>query len=257
LRSVGAPQKPEAGAEPGARGRFVTTHWSQVLAAGEDSERATSFEALSRLCQTYWYPLYSYVRRRGYDADTAADLTQSFFAELLSKNYVGQADPARGRFRSFLLKALEHFLAKEWQKGHRLKRGGGVPLVSFDAAEANDRWQSENTDRLAADALFDRRWAVTVLEEALRRLRQAYDRDGRGAWFAALEGFLSGEQSAEPLAQIGVRLGVTEGAVKVAVHRLRQRYGQTLREIIAETVARPADVEDELRHLISMIADAR
>lgn len=233
---------------------FVTTQWSLVLTAAEGDASSAAFDALSSLCQTYWFPLYAYVRRRGFDAASAADSTQAFFAELLAKNYVGQADPTRGRFRSFLLKALEHFLAKEWQKGCRLKRGGGVPLVSFDACDADARWQLEPVEELTADRVFDRRWALTVLEQGIQRLRAQYIEAGRSALFEACQGFLSGDAAGVSLAQVSERLGMTEGAVKVAVHRLRQRYGRVLRQIIAETVARPEDVEQELRHLMLAVS---
>ena len=232
---------------------FVTTHWSVVLTAGRtDTTRARG--ALERLCQTYWYPLYAYVRRRGYSPEDAQDLTQEFFARLLEHNWIGRADQQRGRFRSFLLSAMNHFLADEWDKARAQKRGGGlahVPL-QFDAAET--RYSHEPADHVTPEQNYERRWALTLLDEVLRRLRTEYEQEGRGELFAALHPCLVGDRSSQPYAELAVKLGISEGTVKSAVHRLRQRYRQLLRDEIAQTVAEPGEVDEELRHLFAVLS---
>jgi RNA polymerase sigma factor (sigma-70 family) len=228
----------------GAR-QFVTTRWTIVLTAGRtDTTQAQA--ALEKLCQTYWYPIYAYVRRQGHSPEDAQDLTQEFFARLIAKNYVRDVDPSKGKFRSFLLASLKHFLANEWDKSRAQKRGGGQTIVSLDA---ETRYRLEPADVVSADKIFDRRWALTLLDEVLKRLRDEYAADGKARLFEQLKETLTGERSTTPYAKLGDRLGMTEGAVKVAVHRLRQRYRETLRAEIAETVSGPEEVEEELRHL--------
>ena len=232
---------------------FVTTHWSVVLTAGRnDTTRA--HDALARLCQTYWHPLYAYVRRVGNSPHDAQDLTQEFFARLLEKNYLAAADESRGRFRSFLLAALKHFLANEWDKARAQKRGGGQIPISIDVGAAETSCHFEPADTTTADKIYERRWALTLLDHVLRRLREEYVRDGKQKLFEQLKPTLTEASRSVAYAEIARRLDTTEGAVKVAVHRLRQRYREILRAEIAETVAGPDEVEDELRNLFAALA---
>ena len=231
---------------------FVTTHWSVVLTAGRnDTTRARA--ALERLCQTYWYPLYAYVRRRGKSPEDAQDLTQEFFARLLEHNWIGRADQQRGRFRSFLLSAMNHFLSDEWDKARAQKRGGNFVHVPLEFEVAETRFSHEPADLTTPEQNYERRWALTLLDEVLRRLRSEYEQDGRGELFATLHPCLVGGRSSQPYAELAVKLGVSEGTVKSAVHRLRQHYRQLLREEIAQTVAEPRDVDEELRHLFAVL----
>ena len=239
--------------EPGRNSAFAATHWSIVLAAARsDTPRAR--DALSKLCQTYWYPLYGYVRGRGHSREDAQDLTQEFFARLLEKNWVGRADRDKGRFRSFLLTAMKRFLADEWDKARAQKRGGGVPLLSlqFDAAET--RWCHEPADEATPEQSFERRWVLTLLDDVLQRLRTDYEQEGNTALFAELNPCLVGERTALPYAELAGKLALSESAVKSAVHRLRRRYRKLLRDEIAQTVADPGEVDEELRHLFAVLA---
>ena len=247
------PTIPPSSAVGGRRGAFVTTHWSVVLSAGRsDTTRAQA--ALARLCQAYWYPLYAYVRRRGYAAHDAQDLTQEFFARLLEQNWLAQADWERGRFRTFLLAALSHFLANEWDKARALKRGGAVQIVPLQLDSAETRYGQEPADPLTPEQCFERRWALALLEEVLNRLREEHAAASTREMFDALKPCLVGDRQAQPYAELAATLGMTEGAVKVAVHRLRQRYRQLLREEIANTVAMPEEVNEEMHHLFSVLA---
>lgn len=231
---------------------FATTHWSVVLHAGEgDSPQAS--EAMAQLCRTYWYPLYAYVRRKGYDAPDAQDLTQEFFSRLLARNYLSVADRNKGKFRSFLLGSLEHFLAREWTKARAQKRGGGERLFSLDEVDAENRYLLEPGHELTAEKIFDRRWATTLLERAMERLREDYEADNKGNLFTRLEVFLVGRAPDISYAEIAASLNMSEGAIKVAVHRLRQRYGELLRAEIAQTVAKPDEVEEELQYLFAVL----
>ena len=232
---------------------FLTTHWSVVLQAGRaDTTRAR--DALARLCQTYWHPLYAYVRRLGHSPPDAQDLTQEFFARLLARNYIADADESRGRFRSFLLASLKHFLANEWDKARAQKRGGGQTPIPIDPAAAETGCHFEPADPATADKVFERRWALTLLDQVLRRLRQEYVASGREPLFEQLKPTLTEASRSVRYAEMAARLGTSEGAVKVAVHRLRQRYRDLLRAEIADTVASPAEVEDELRSLFAALA---
>ena len=235
---------------PGAR-VFATTRWSIVLAAGAVTPSAE--EALAVLCRAYWYPLYAFVRRRGYGAEDAQDLTQGFFARLLEKDGLASVDRAKGRFRSFLLAAMQHFLANEWDRQQAQKRGGGIVLISIDDAEAERRYHNEPAEQITAEQLFDRRWALTLVDQVLARLGQEMADAGKAAQFDALKFCLTGERGAA-YAEIAGRLRTTEGALKVAIHRLRDRYRTLLRAEIAETVGSDADVDDELRQLFSALA---
>jgi RNA polymerase sigma-70 factor (ECF subfamily) len=224
-----------------------------VLSAG-DARSPESGQALETLCRTYWYPLYAYVRRSGHGPQDAEDLTQSFFARFLEKQWVTGADRQRGRFRSFLLSSLKHFLANEWDKARAQKRGGRVRVLPLQTDTAETRYQREPADTSTPDREFDRRWALTVLETVLARLQQEYVAAGKGGLFEHLKATLGGERSAVPYARLGEPLQMSEGAVKVAVHRLRQRYRAILRAEIAATVATAADVEAELRDLFAALA---
>jgi RNA polymerase sigma-70 factor (ECF subfamily) len=232
---------------------FRTTQWSLVLKAGRGAE-AEAAAALDKLCRAYWYPLYAFVRRRGYDSETARDLTQSFFAALLARNQFAVADPARGRFRSFLVHSLSHFLANEWRDAQRLKRGGGAVVFSLDGLEPEERYRLEPAVESDAEKIFERRWAYTMVERALARLRSEHERTGKGAVFAELAGFLPGGAPGGTMAEAARRLGLSEGAVKVAVHRLRQRFREVFREEIAETVDAPQQVDEEVRHVIEALS---
>jgi RNA polymerase sigma factor (sigma-70 family) len=211
--------------------------------------------ALEKLCQTYWYPLYAYARRRGSSPEDAQDLTQEFFARLLKGNWVERADRQRGKFRSFLLTAMSRFLADEWDKARAQKRGGGAIVVPIQLDTAETRYGLDPADRTTPEQIFERRWALAVLEEVLHRLRKEYEEEGRAEHFAALNPCLVGDRGTQPYAELAQKLGVTEGTVKSAVHRLRQRYRQLLREEIANTVAGPGEVDDELRHLFAILGN--
>ena len=219
-----------------------------VLEAG-GADAAVARQALAELCQTYWLPIYTYIRRRGSSPHDAQDLTQEFFARLLEQNLVAAADPGRGRFRSFLLGALNHFLAKEWRKGRAQKRGGHLQIVELGDAEL--RYGSEP---VTPEQQFERKWAVTLLDAVLERLRAEFADENRPERFELLRPFLLGDREGEPYAVIASRLGMSDGAIKVAVHRLRCRYRRLLREEVARTVAAPDQVEAEMRHLLAVLA---
>jgi RNA polymerase sigma factor (sigma-70 family) len=223
-----------------------------VLAAGHSSVPGAQ-EALEKLCRAYWYPLYVYVRRQGQSPHDAEDLTQEFFARLLEKKYLRLADPDRGKFRAFLLKSLKHFLVNEWEKARTQKRGGGQCFIHLDADIAESRYAAEPVQALTLDQVYEKRWAVTLIEAVLARLRESYATSGRLTVFEALKTFIWGEQTTLSYAEIAPRLGLTEVAVKVAVHRLRGRYRELLRAEIAQTVATPGEVDEELQHLISVL----
>ncbi len=241
----------DAPVRPGPR-RFATTRWSQVIAAGQ-AQTAASREALASLCESYWYPLYAYVRRWGHGPDDAQDLTQEFFARLLEKRYLRDADPARGRFRSFLLASLKHFLSNERDKASAVKRGGRATIVPLEIETAEGMYRLEPPDAETPEKVFERRWALTLLQRTLARLRDEFTAGGRREMFARLEGYLTGERETVPYAQLAAELGMTEGAVKVAVHRLRRRFGALLRDEIGETVSDPAQVDDEVRELFRIL----
>jgi RNA polymerase sigma-70 factor (ECF subfamily) len=232
--------------------QFTTTHWSVVLAAGQVAS-AQSDLALAKLCEMYWYPLYAYVRRRGYGPEDAQDLTQSFFARLLQKNYVQQADQQRGKFRTFLLSALSHFLADEWDRAHRLKRGGEQIFVSFDAAAAEERYRLEPADLQDPAKLFERRWATTLLERAVSRLEQEFAERNQGKLFQGLRAFLVGDQGDATYVEAAPSLGLTPAAMKMAVSRMRARCRELLREEIAQTVSSPQEAEEEYRALVAAL----
>jgi RNA polymerase sigma factor (sigma-70 family) len=232
--------------------QFHTTQWSLIVAAaGQEGE--TSKAALADLCQAYWYPLYAFLRRRGNIADDARDLTQGFFAALLEKDYLADADPERGRFRSFLLTAVSRFAAKEHDRAAALKRGGGQRFLPIDFNDGEQRYLREPADNWTPQRIFERRWALTLLDRTLARLRHEHEASGKLAHFDALKTFLTGQAGAPSLRQVAEQLEMTEGAVKVAVHRLRQKYRELLRAEIAQTVAAEEEVDSELALLLAAL----
>ena len=237
--------------KPGAE-YFLSTHWSVVLAAGR-SDSVSAQAALAWLCTNYWYPLYAYVRRQGHTADDARDLTQEFFARLLAKNYLADVAREKGKFRSFLLAALKHFLANEWDRAKAIKRGGGQIPISFDDTDAETRYRLEPVDTLSADKIFERRWALTLLDQVMGLLRQEYADSGKMELYELLKDRLIGASDAAPYAKLAAQLNMSAGAVKVTVHRLRRRYRDLLRQQIAQTVSSPAEIEDEIRNIIKVL----
>lgn len=233
--------------------RFATTRWSVVLHAGRSDSTGTN-DALANLCRTYWFPLYAHVRRRGHRPHDAEDLTQAFFARLLAQRTLARADPARGRFRSFILAVLDRFLADEWDKVRAQKRGGGQAFVSLDVAAAERRLELEAADNGSPDRAFDRRWANALLEDVLQQLQSEYAAAGRAGLFEALKPTLVGIRESQPYAELAARLGSSEGALKVAVHRLRKRYRELLEAGIADTVTTPEEANEEKRHLLRALA---
>ena len=225
------------------------------MRAAGDTKSPQANDALEKLCRTYWYPLYAYVRRKGHSADDAQDLTQEFFARLLARNYVSVADRNKGKFRSFLLGSLEHFLAREWTKAHAQKRGGGQPILSLDEKDAENRYLIEPSHDLTPDKIFDRRWATTLLDQAIAQLRDECVSDGKGDLFRKVERLLPGEKGEACYAQVAAELSVSEAAIKMAVLRLRRRYGELVRAEIAQTVAGPEEAEEELQYLFAVLRD--
>lgn len=231
---------------------FVTTHWSVVLTAGNsDTTRARA--ALGRLCQTYWYPLYAYVRGRGHSAHDAQDLTQEFFAQFLERQAVAAANPERGRFRSFILTAMNHFLISEWTKARAQKRGGGQQIISMDLEAAEERLHLEPADQATPDKIFEKQWALTLLSEVLNRLEVEYRREGKDKLFAALKETLMGSRETQPYEELAAKLDMNAGAIKVAVHRIRKRYRELIRAEIANTLDPSQDIDKEMRHLFSAL----
>lgn len=233
---------------PAGDGWFKTTHWSVVLNAGQrDSPNGSA--ALARLCQTYWYPVYTFVRRLEHGPEDAQDLTQEFFFRLIEKDYLKALDRETGKFRSFLLVVLKRFLANEWDRANRQKRGGGRQIVSLNAEDTELRYRNEPVDDRTPEKVFDQRWALAVLEQVMNRLQTEMIEAGKAELFGGLKAFLGGEGDGASYSEVAVRLQMNEGALRVAVHRLRRRYREILREEIASTVASPDQIEDEIRHL--------
>ena len=232
--------------------QFTTTHWSAVLEAGKGGSPAAS-AALEELCRAYWYPLYAFVRRQGHSPEEAEDLTQSFFARLLEKDYVKLANPARGKFRSFLLFALKNFLTNEWRRSTRHKRGGAHAQVSWDRETAEHRYDKDPVDQLTPEKIFDKQWALTVLERVLDRLKQEQIAVGRERFFEEVRGWLWGDKGTMGYAQLARELGLTESALKAAIHRLRLRYRELLREEIGRTVATPLEIQEEWEGLMAAL----
>jgi RNA polymerase sigma factor (sigma-70 family) len=234
-------------------GVFVTTRWSVVLTAQGESPAAD--EALEKLCRTYWWPLYGFVRREDYSPEEAQDLTQGFFAQLLERRDLDAVRQEKGRLRSYLLTALKHFIANARRRAMTIKRGEGRALVSLEELLAREHAELEPADTLTAERIYERRWASTLLDQVLKRLREEYRLAGNAALFERLEQMLADEPDRPSQAQVGQNLGMTENAVAQAFHRFRQRYRELLREEIADTVAAPGDVQDELRHLVTVLRE--
>jgi len=235
------------------RGYFAKTRWTVVLAAGRRATPQAEM-ALEELCRTYWYPLYAHVRRLGHSKEDAEDLTQSFFARFLQKNYLEKLDAERGKFRAFLLASLKHFLANEWDRASRQKRGSGAVPLSLDWQDADTRYKIDPADELSPDKLYDRAWAVTLLQRVIARLRDENAAQGKAVLFERLKPWLTVGRSAIPYAAAADGLDLTEGAARVAVHRLRLRYRELLREEIGQTLSEPGQVEEELRALFRAFA---
>lgn len=233
---------------------FATTHWSVVIAAG-DARREDAQDALSELCEVYWFPLYAYVRRRGHSAPDAQDLTQAFFARLLEKQSLAVADPERGKFRSFLLASLDNFLANERDRARAQKRGGGRAQLSLDLADGESRLNLEPAHELTPQRLYERQWALTLLEFVVSKIQDEYQETGRGRQFAMLKDALSGGRERLPYAEIAEELDITVENARQAAHRLRKRYRVLLREEVARTVADPNDVDDELANLFDALGN--
>lgn len=247
-----APPNPTVTGVHAAGQWFATTHWSVVLeACATSAPRARA--ALETLCRTYWYPLYAFVRRRGHGPDEAQDLTQDFFADLIERESLRSVERSKGRFRSFLLGAMQNHLATEHKKAQALKRGGQCAFVSIDEQDAEGRYLREPAGNLTPERIFERRWALTLLENTLAALHLEYLRAGKLEVFEALQRTLSGDQDAPAWSAIAPKLALTEGATRVAAHRLRRRYGELLRDAIAHTVSSPEEIEDEINHLFRVL----
>ena len=247
-----AASDPVSVANPGAR-VFATTLWTVVLRAGGPTSNGSA-AALEQLCRTYWYPLYSFARRTGLPAHDAEDLTQAFFAFLLEKDAIARADPERGRFRSFLLSAFKNFAANERAHQAAAKRGGGKAVVSLDELRAEDRYQHEPKNDLSPERLYDQKWAASLLEQVMLLLRTEYTTLGKGTLFDVLRGVIWGGRQDGGYEKLAQQVGMSEGAFKVAVHRLRTRFKECLHQEVAQTVATPGEIEDELRHLLAALS---
>ena len=249
---MSGPSDGNAEAAPG--GRFTTTHWSMILAAAHTAAPG-AHEALEKLCRTYWPPVYAYIRGQGRNPDDARDLTQEFFAQFLEKKRVKLADPERGRFRSFLITALKNFLTSEWRRNQAEKRGGGQWLFSLDECrDAETRFMAEPADPATTpDRAFEKGWALTLLDRVLCRLREEFVAAGRREHFDALKTFVWGNPRAVSQTEVAARLGITPNAVSVTVHRMRRRFGELLRNEVAQTVASEPEIDDELRHLMEAL----
>ncbi len=245
--------RPEPRHNTPGQGIFKTTQWSLVLSA-DGSPGSASFRALEKLCQTYWFPVYTFVRRQSKSPEDAQDLTQEFFSRFLARGGFSRADRERGRFRSFLLTSVKHFLTEDWRRATRQKRGGGVTPIPITGEDAESRYTAEPLDELSPDRIFDRRWAEALLERVMTRLRTDYEATGRAEVYLQLQQFLWGRQSDLSYVEMAGRLGMNEGAVKVAVHRLRQRFREQLHAEVAETVENETEVDGEIRHLLGLFA---
>ena len=239
---------------PRSAAQFATTHWSVVLAARLTDPPQQAAEALEQLCRTYWYPLYAYVRRQGHCPEDAQDLTQAFFAHLLRRDFLSGVGREKGRFRSFLLACLNHFLSDERDRGRAAKRGRGQPPFPLDADLAERRYREEPTDGLTPEIAYERRWAATLLGRAQTRLAGEYAARGKTDLLQRLQEFPLGERGDSSFQDCALRLGQSESALKSAVHRMRLRYRELVREEVAHTVNAPAEVEAEIRHLIAVVS---
>jgi RNA polymerase sigma-70 factor (ECF subfamily) len=246
------PSVPNIDPEDAGDARFTTTSWTVVAHAGE-RESPEARKALAELCQVYWYPLYAFLRRRGYSPHEAEDLTQGFFADLLARDSLKRVDPSKGKFRSFLLASLQHFLSNRRDWDNRIKRGGKFPRLSLNFRDAESCYLLEPAHEATPERLFERRWALSLLDRVLGRLEREVNRDHKGPLFEQLKPTLMGESDAASYAHIGADLGMTEGAVKVAAHRLRKRYRVLLKEEVTRTLADPVDFEQEINELFQAL----
>jgi RNA polymerase sigma factor (sigma-70 family) len=237
---------------PGPR-IFATTHWSVVLAAGEGCAGEAQ-TALETLCRAYWYPIYLYVRRKGHGPVDAEDLTQEFFAQLIRKEHLRLADREKGKFRTFLLATLDYFLAREWSRAHRQKRGGEFSFISLDQENAEDGHRIDPADNRTPVEAYEKQWAMTVLKQTMDSLECECAANGKRQLFDETRRLLSGERGGDTYSEIGVRLGMAEGTVRVAVHRLRQRYGELLRSEISRTVSTEDEIDEELQFLLGVVS---
>jgi RNA polymerase sigma factor (sigma-70 family) len=245
--------KPSSTTGPSEAAGFAATRWTLVLAAARGNVTPHAAAAMAELCRVYWYPLYAYVRRRGHDTHEAEDLTQEFFLRFLAKNYLADIDRDKGKFRAFLLASLKHFLANQWDRLQAQKRGGGQTVLPISTADAENRYRLEPWHDLTPEKLFERRWALTVLDQVLARLQMELAAEGKKPVFDGLKAFLTGGRGSGGYAEAAEELGITEGAVRVAVHRLRRRYRQLLRDEIAQTVAGPGEIDEEIEYLLSCL----
>jgi RNA polymerase sigma-70 factor (ECF subfamily) len=245
---------PQATPLVSGHGVFATTHWSVVLTA-RNPAAPESAAALETLCRTYWYPVYAFVRRQGQSPHDAQDLTQEFFTRLLQKDYLRSAAREKGRFRTFLIFAVKRFMANEWDRARTLKRGGGETPLPLDTSIAETRYQMEPAAESNADSIYERRWALTLLDQTMTRLRKEYEAEGKSADFDHLKSFLTVDRGGIGYETIASRLGVSEGAARVAVHRLRKRFREVFREEIAQTVSSPTEIDDEVTHLVAALAN--
>lgn len=232
---------------------FATTHWSVVTTAGQDQSEKAHL-ALETLCRTYWFPVYAYVRRKGCSAEEAQDLTQEFFSQLIAKDHFRLADPNKGKFRGFLLATLDYFLAREWTRAHRQKRGGRFTFISLDERSPEARYSLEPADLDTPEKQFLRQWALTVLKQAMIALQLECEANDKGSLFRAARNLISGERDGTAYEQISKNLHMAEGAARVAVHRLRQRYGELLRQEVANTVTSEKEIDEELRYLFQILS---
>ena len=240
--------------KPGQR-VFATTQWSLVVAAANNDSSENSSEALEQLCQNYWYPLYAYVRRRGFSADESSDLTQAFFAQFLERNAIEHADPERGKFRTFLLTSLKNFIANQWRSDRAQKRGGHLQKISLEFARGEEQYALEPVDSVTPENLFDRKCALTLLSKTFDKLQEEYNRSNKSDLFDRIKTYLVGNQDKVPYREVSEELGITESAVKVAVHRMRKRCGLLLRNEIAQTVSSEEEVDQELREMYSTLGN--
>ncbi len=250
------PSSSSAGPGHGGPGRFATTQWSLVLAAGQRGSKGAE-EALAQLCSLYWYPVFAFVRRQGHPADEAEDLTQGFFTRIIEKGDLGDADRSRGRFRSFLMTACQHFLSNQRDRARAQKRGGGRLPISIDVAAAEGRYERALAHAETPERLYDRQWCLTLLDGVLDGLRDDYEAAGKKRVFDRLRDFLTADDDAGTHEEAARELGMTGAAVKVAVHRLRRRYRDELRRRVADTVESAGDVEDEIRHLLTTLGRSK
>jgi DNA-directed RNA polymerase specialized sigma24 family protein len=241
-------------AEPkrAGQGRFPTTAWHLVLAVDSDSSVAGN-EAFAALCRSYWHPIYAYIRQKGFPIEEAQDLTQEFFVRVLEKGYFNEADPARGRFRYFLLTAINHFLSNQRDRERAQKRGGGRIFLSLEMEEAENHYRRLPVDNQTPEKIYEKQWTVTILESVMTRLRTELEQEGRSGQFDRWKPFLAGEQERSGYGQLAAACGMTEAAARVAVHRMRRRYQQLLRDQIAQTLAQREEIEDEIRYLLKAL----